>query len=58
MGAPKRKGTEGLRGKDSIPGVIKSWASNSTQEPLLVQLGHPAVHGQGTVTPRLCPQGF
>lgn len=46
MGVQKRKETVGLRGKDSIPGVIKSWISNSMQELLQVQLGHPEVCGQ------------
>lgn len=49
----KRKGTEGLWGRDNIPGVIKSWLRSSTHESAWVLLGHPRVHGQG-LQPRGC----
>lgn len=53
----KRKGTEGLRGRDNIPGVVGSWLRSSTHESARVLLGHPRVHGQGAAAPGLCPQG-
>lgn len=52
----KEKADRRTEGQGQHPGVIRSWVRNNTQEPLQVQLGHPEVHGPGTVTPGLCPQ--
>lgn len=50
----KEKEGRGLRGKDNILGVIRSWLRSSTHEPAWLLLGHPGVHGQGVAIPGLC----